>query len=114
MLAFIKKLEAKGVTVYRPFLTEFGSRWDTIAKQDQYFVALGLTLQHFKNIEMVDVTFIFNKDAYVGVSTTLEIGYACAKNKPIYVLEDGDSELKRSILYRGITSTPESLIKILA
>lgn len=74
------------------------------------FVALGLTHDHFYKIQMADVVFVYNKDGYVGNSTTLEIGYAVASGKPIYALTS-DEELCRHVLFREIISSPEELVK---
>ena len=35
---------------------------------------------------MADIVFIYNKNGYAGVSTTLEIGGALMLGKPIYAL----------------------------
>ena len=80
---------------------------------DKPLVALGLTLDHFAKIRMADVVFIYNKNGYEGNSTTLEIGYAVACNKPIYVLHGDDTELCRKVLFRGIATTPAELVKVL-
>jgi len=73
-------------------------------------VALGLTHDHFYKIKMADVVFVYNKDGYSGVSTTLEIGSAVVLNKPIYALSN-DDEVCRNVLFREVIKTPEELIK---
>ena len=62
-------------------------------------------------IKMADVVYIFNKDGYAGVSTTMEIGAAVALNKPIYAFSDKDTELCRLTLFREIIKTPKELYK---
>jgi len=62
---------------------------------------------------MADVVFVFNKNGYAGVSTTMEIGCALALGKPIYALEK-DTELCRNVLYREIINTPEEFVKRLS
>ena len=51
------------------------------------------------------------REAYSGVSTTLELGYAVALGKPIYALSDKDEELCRKVLIREFISSPTELIK---
>jgi nucleoside 2-deoxyribosyltransferase len=111
----IRKFEAEltkaGVVVYPPYLHEGKDEWNNLSEQYKKFIVLGLTHDHFYKIRMADVVFIYNKDGYSGVSTTLEIGYSVALGKPIYALSDKDEELCRLVLFRGIVKTPKELIK---
>lgn len=111
----IRKFEAglikAGVTVYSPYLHEGKNEWDKLSLQYKKFTALGLTHDHFYKIKMADVVFVYNKDGYSGVSTTLELGYAVALGKPIYALSDKDEELCRLVLFRGFIKTPKDLVK---
>ncbi|HXK31595.1 MAG TPA: hypothetical protein VJZ94_02575 [Candidatus Paceibacterota bacterium] len=71
---------------------------------------------HFDRMRKAEVCFIYNKDGYLGVNTTLEIGYAHGKGMPIYALERECStkqggEICREILFTDIITTPEALIK---
>lgn len=108
--AGLKKL---GVVVYEPFLHSGEDEWEALSDAYQKFIALGLTHDHFYKIKMADVVFIFNKDGYSGVSTTLELGYAMALGKPIYALSDKDEELCRRVLVRGIYNTPKQFLEVL-
>jgi len=115
--ADIRKFEVElvrtGVVVYSPYLHEGKDEWDKLPLQYKKFTALGLTHDHFYKIKMADVVFVYNKDGYSGVSTTLELGAAVALGKPIYALSDKDEELCRLVLFRGFIKTPKELIKIL-
>ncbi len=112
--AFGKELEKLGVTVFVPhFYRASGGVWDTISDFDKPFVALGLTHDHFYKIRMADALFIYNKDGYSGNSTTMEIAYGVALDKPVYALSDKDDEICRSVLFRAIVRTPKELIKYL-
>ena len=42
--------------------------------------------QHLERMERAECIFIFNKDGYLGNSVVMEIGYAYARCKPVYVL----------------------------
>jgi nucleoside 2-deoxyribosyltransferase len=43
-------------------------------------------LQHLARMDRADCIFMFNKDGYAGNSVIMEIGYAYAQRKPVYVL----------------------------
>jgi hypothetical protein len=109
--SFAQKLEKLGAHVYMPhFYKVSGGDWSRIHEFDKKFVAMGLTYDHFRKIELADVVFVFNEDGYSGASTTLEIGYASALAKPIYALSDRDPEICRNILFCGIVKRPQDLI----
>lgn len=111
---FASDLEKLGVTVYAPYLHQSKKdEWELLSDQYKKFISLGLTHDHFYKIKMADVVFVYNKDGYAGVSTTLEIGCAVALGKPIYVLSDKDQELCRGALFRGIINSPKDLVQIL-
>jgi len=115
IVEFAEKLQELGVVVFAPYLHEGKDEWDKLSEQYKKFTALGLTHDHFHKIEMADVVFVYNKDGYSGNSTTLEIGYSVATKKPIYAFsdKDKDEELCRNVLFRGIFTTPEELLKVL-
>jgi nucleoside 2-deoxyribosyltransferase len=108
---FAKKLKESGVVVYEPYLHEGGDEWNQLSREYKKFVALGLTHDHFYKIRMADVVFVYNKDGYVGNSTTLEIGFAVALGKPIYSMSDIDEDVCRKVLFRKVVKTPEELVK---
>ncbi|KKU56426.1 MAG: hypothetical protein UX78_C0009G0038 [Candidatus Amesbacteria bacterium GW2011_GWA2_47_11] len=108
---FEKELVKLGVVVYSPYLHEGKDEWNNLPEQYKKYTALGLTHDHFYKIKMADVVFVYNKNGYSGVSTTLELGYAVALGKPIYVLSDKDEELCRLVLFREVIKTPKELVK---
>ena len=108
---FAKKLKEKGVLVYEPYLYEESDEGNQLSQEYKDFVALGLTHNHFYKISMAEVVFVYNKDGYIGNSTTLEIGFAVALGKPIYALSDADEEICRKVLFSKAVKTPEELIK---
>jgi nucleoside 2-deoxyribosyltransferase len=42
--------------------------------------------RHLERMDRADLIFVFNRDGYLGNSVVMEIGYAYARRKPIYVL----------------------------
>lgn len=112
MREFARKLKELGVVVYEPYLHQGQEEWANLSDAYKKFVALGLTHDHFYKIRMADVVFLFNKNGYSGVSTTLELGYAAALAKPIFALS-ADEELCRHVLIRGFISEPQQLLAVL-
>jgi len=108
---FADELIKLGVVVYAPYLHEGKDEWKSLSDQYKKFTALGLTHDHFYKIKMADVVYVYNKDGYSGVSTTLELGCAVALGKPIYALSDKDEELCRLVLFREIVTTAKDLVK---
>ncbi|OGF20693.1 hypothetical protein A2316_02800 [Candidatus Falkowbacteria bacterium RIFOXYB2_FULL_38_15] len=114
MREFAKKLQDLGIVVYEPHLYRAsGGVWDEIKDFDKKFVALGLAHDHFYKIRMADIVYILNKDGYIGISTNIEIGYAVALNKPVYVYEELDDEPCRKILFSKVVKNPEELVRFL-
>lgn len=110
MREFGKKLKELGVVVFEPYHHSGQDEWAGLSDDYKKFIALGLTHDHFYKIQMADVVFVYNKEGYIGNSTTLEIGYAVGAGKPIYAFSR-DEELCRHVLFREILSSPEELIQ---
>lgn len=71
--------------------------------------------EHFDRIRKADVCYIYNKKGYLGVNTTLELGFAHGKNMVIYALEperptEDGGEICRDILFTEIIDKPEELV----
>lgn len=107
---FAKDLRRLGVVTYEPFLNK-NTEINTLPSDLKKFAFLGLTLHHFSFIKKADIVLIYNKDGYMGVSSTLELGYAEALGKPIYAVSDKDSESARAVLFNETIKTPKELIK---
>jgi hypothetical protein len=71
MRKFSVELKKFGVVVYDPYLHSGEEEWGNLSTMYKKFIALGLTHDHFYKIKMADVVFIYNKNGYSGVSTTL-------------------------------------------
>lgn len=46
-----------------------------------------LALEHYAAIDESDIVYLLTPDGYMGTSCKLELGYAIAKNKPVYFSE---------------------------
>ena len=111
MRAFAKKLKEKGVTVYEPYLHRGSSQWKELSDAYKRYILLGLTHDHFYKIKKADIVYVYNKGGYIGNSTTLEIGYAVACDKPIYSFEKDKDEGCRDVLFTGYIKRPNELLK---
>ena len=109
-----RELREAGLDVYEPHLHHSPpEEWAALREDHRNYILLGLTLDHFRKIEMADVMYVCNFDGYVGVSTTMEIGYAAALKKPIYAHSEADPEGTRRCLYRSYATTTADLVRIL-
>jgi len=106
---FAQKLKNLGLIVFEPYLHTEKDEWQKLSNEYKNFILLGLTHDHFYKIKMADVVYIYNKDGYIGVSTTLELGYAMALGKIIYALSEDKEEGCRNVLFREIIKTPNEL-----
>ncbi len=64
-----------------------------------------------KKIDDADVVYIVNPEGYIGKSVSVDIGYAYARNKPIYVMHPVDDPPVMDLI-NGVLS-PKSLIDLL-
>ena len=64
-------------------------------------------------VRKADLVFFFNKNGYLGINTTLELGVAIGMDKIIIALEKDISEPCRNIYFDAICSTPEELYKFI-
>lgn len=108
---FAKSFIKLGVVVYAPYLHEGKYEWKKLSDQYKKFTALGLTHDHIYKIKMADVVYVYNKNGYSGVSTTMEIGAALALGKPIYAHSNKDKELCRVTLFRETIKSPKQFHK---
>ena len=112
VIEFAEKLKKMGVHVYLPhYYTYHHGGLEKINGHDKRFIAMGLTHDHFHKIRLADVIFVYNKNGYVGPSTTLEIGFATALGKPVYALESDATEVCRDILFKETIKNPKELVK---
>jgi nucleoside 2-deoxyribosyltransferase len=81
MVALRHALQAQGVHCEWP--TPGPRRAPQALTPDEAKAAI---LEHLARMDRADCLFLFNKDGYAGNSVMMEIGYAYAQRKPIYVL----------------------------
>lgn len=111
---FCQELEKLGVLVFEPSFHEKFPE-DIFIHSDYVTSKLfkGLALEHFNWIQKAEVCYVFNKDDYVGVSVTLEMGYATALGKPIFALSPKAGDPCRDALIDKVVKTPKQLAALL-
>ncbi len=99
----------------RTFMTtlEERERMESKAYRSQLPAAV---FQHLDRIRKAEVCFVYNKAGYLGVNTTLELGFAHGRDMIIYALEpegalDSGGEICRGVLISDVVSTPEELME---
>ena len=107
---FADQLKKAGGCVYEPILND-DPKIDELPPHLKRFAFLGLTHHQFSFIRKGDVVFFYNKNGYLGNSSTLELGFAEALGKPIYALEEDKEEPCRNVLFDEIIKTPKELIQ---
>ncbi len=109
---FCDKLENSGVVVFRPNINEpLYENQSVGSPHTTRMIFKGLTLEHFDMIRKADVCFVYNKDSYVGISVTLEIGFANALGKIIYSLEKSTDDPCRDSIIDDVIFSAEDLVK---
>jgi nucleoside 2-deoxyribosyltransferase len=78
------------------------------------YAFLGLTHHQLDLIRKADVCLIFNKDGYIGNSTTLELGYAVACGLVIYALEEDREEPCRAVLFDFVVGSIDEFVRQVA
>mgnify|MGYP001613967233 CR=1 FL=1 len=107
-----KKLQDNGIVVFAPILNT-NRNIDKLEPDLKRYAFLGLTLHHLEYMRKADVAFFYNKEGYLGNSSTMELGAAAVLGKPIYALEEDKTEPCRNVLFDKIVTTPSKLIKLL-
>lgn len=75
-------------------------------------IARSLTLNHFRKIEQGDIILFANLDGYMGISASMELGYASAQQGKIIVALNHDAEYTRQALFDTVLD--EQAIDIVA
>lgn len=83
----------------------FGGRWS----ENKELAWKGATLAHMNRIGKADIVLMANFDGYLGVSSSLELGYAVAQQKIIVSLIDDSAEPARQVLFDFVLGTQEPL-----
>lgn len=111
IVEFIAELKNAGVVVFEPILYTNDAADAQNSEEVKRLRRLGLTLHHFSQIRKADVCYIYNKDGYIGISTTAEMGFAAAMGMPIYALAPDTEDPPRGVLIDEVVPTVGELLK---
>lgn len=112
---FCKELIDAGILVFEPDI--YDSLPENIEMESakmKHDVFTGLTLKHFDWIRKADVSFIYNKDNYIGVSVSMEMAYATALGKPVFSLTDETGDPCTNALIDKVVASAKELSKLLS
>lgn len=93
-----QKLEEKGHIVLTPPLHNIGKYTTDIDLEGETLLWKGATFAHLNRIKTASVCIMINPKGYLGVGSTLELGYAVSLGKLIIALQH-DNELARDSLF---------------
>lgn len=93
-----KGLQDEGFIVLAPPLHNIGKYADNVDDEGNLLLWKGATYAHFNRIKTADVCIMINPNGYLGVGSSLELGYAVSLGKLIISLQH-DSELARESLF---------------
>jgi len=98
-------LSGAGLLVLRPPLhdMEFASR---LTEEQCLLAWKGATLAHIQRVAIGDICLLINRDGYLGVGTTLELGCAVALRKLVVSLRL-DPEAARNSLINFVLGTED-------
>ena len=99
--AICKGLEKKGHIVLTPPLHNIGKYMKCGGMDDEGSLLLwkGATFAHLNRIKTSNVCIMVNPGGYLGVGSTLELGYAVSLGKLIIALRHDETELARESLF---------------
>lgn len=80
----MKNFETVGITPLFPNLDYSSENKDDANTIDE---KKRLALEHYAAIDEADKVYLITPEGYMGTSLKLELGYAVAKNKPVYFSE---------------------------
>jgi len=84
---------------------------DNLPADLKRYAFLGLTHHQFDLIRKADICLVFNKDGYMGNSTTMELGFAVACGLPIYALQEDKEEPCRNVLFDFVIGNIDEFIQ---
>lgn len=88
--------------------SRFTDEWDALKTQTKVEATRRAELEHLSKIDKSQIVYIVNPAGYVGVSVSVEVGYALAKGKEIYLQEQAE-DFAIAGLASGVLSVPEFL-----
>lgn len=109
VLALKKRLTQEGIKCLTPLPNpkyrkqdnpgELIENFSQIPEKEILHDARSAALDHFSRIDDADIVYIITEKGYVGKSVCMEVGYAHARQKPIYCSEKLDDHSVMSLVH---------------
>ena len=110
-----KKLEQKGHIVLTPPLHNLGKyiQNDCMDEEGSLLLWKGATFAHFNRVKTANICIMVNPNGYLGIGSTLELGYAVSLGKLIIALQHDTDEPARDVLFDVILEdqNPETVVE---
>lgn len=110
-----KKLEEKGHIVLTPPLHNLDKYMHdgSIDEEGELLLWKGATFAHFNRVKTANICIMVNPNGYLGVGSTLELGYAVSLGKLIIALQHDKEEPARDVLFDVILEdeNPDSVVE---
>lgn len=99
--AICRKLEEKGHVVLTPPLHNIGKyvNGNHMDEEGTLLLWKGATFAHFNRVKTSNICIMVNPGGYLGVGSTLELGYAVSLGKLIIALQHDKNEPARDVLF---------------
>lgn len=101
------RLQRGGATVLTPPLHDIDGLMRGVKEEGLLLAWKGATFAHFNRIVKSNVCLIVNAGGYLGVGSTLELGYAASLGKLIIALRRDITEPARDILFDIVLDTED-------
>jgi nucleoside 2-deoxyribosyltransferase len=111
--AICNGLQQKGFIVLPPPLHNI-SKYSSIDDEGSLLLWKGATFAHLNRIKTADVCLMVNSKGYLGIGSSIELGYAVSLGKLIIALQH-DTELAREALFDMVLEeeTANKVVEIL-
>lgn len=105
--ALSARLEQMGFIVLTPPLHNIDKLTANSADECKLLAWKGATFAHLHRVGKGDVCLVINPTGYIGLSTTLELGYAVALGKLVVALQHDKAEPAREGLFDFVLETDD-------
>ncbi len=110
-----RKLESKGHIVLTPPLHNLGKyiQNESMDEEGSLLLWKGATFAHFNRVKTASICVMINPNGYLGVGSTLELGYAVSLGKLVIALQHDTEEPARDVLFDVVLEdqNPDSVVE---
>jgi len=96
-----------GFVVFAPPLHNIDKLTETSPYEGKFLAWKGATFAHLNRILTAEICVMVNPEGYLGVSSTLELGYAVAQGKVVVAMNHDIGELARESMFSKVLETED-------